>query len=76
MDPVWEEVLKIWVPPGACEKGLEIKVMDKAMFGKNDNVIGKCNYFLEEMRQKTPNPVDSDEVLDLYHEGSPAGKLM
>ncbi len=46
------------------------------MLGMSDSVIGKCNYDLDMMRRKTPNPTYGDEILDIYYKGIPAGKLM
>ena len=46
------------------------------MFAMGDKIIGKCNYDLDGMRRRTPNPTYGDEILELYHKGKPVGKLM
>ena len=46
------------------------------MFAMGDKIIGKCNYDLDGMRRRTPNPTYGDEILELYHKGMPVGKLM
>ena len=74
-EPVWEQTFEINLPQGPVEQGLDIRIMDKGIFG-GDTLIANCNYDLDGLRRRTLNPTFADEILDLYYKGEPAGKLL